>query len=100
MDGRTNNKGTKGNNGGNPGHGKLNMVREKVKHYMPQWWTNWELMMNEGAKEDKRWAMTEFNKLQTKMMPTTFEDDEGNAVSPVLVTFLNDKSTNNDTNTK
>lgn len=84
--------GNPGNKGGSgaPGFGKMNKVLENVKTYMPDWWKNWELLMNGEDKTDKKYAMTEFNKLQVKMMPQNMEDEEGNKVRPVLVTFLNE----------
>ena len=85
----------KGNKGGNPGHGKLAFIRNKVVKHSEDWWKNWEEMMNGEDKEYKKLAMTEFNKLQVKMVPQKLEDDDGNAVSPVLVTFLNGKPTEN-----
>ena len=46
ADGRVNNSGTTGNNGGNPGYGKLSFIRGKVEKYSELWWTEWEKMMN------------------------------------------------------
>jgi hypothetical protein len=58
----------KGNNGGNPGRGKLAFVRQKVTEHSELWWSEWETMMK-GERDDKHLAMKEFNKLQTKMIP-------------------------------
>ena len=54
---------------GNPGYGKLKFLKDKVEQFTPKWWTMWELMIEMGAPEDKRFAMSEFNKLQMKMIP-------------------------------
>ena len=87
----------KGNNGGNPGYGKMAFIKNNVVKHSQAWWENWEAMMNGNDKDYKKLAMTEFNKLQVKMVPQKLEDDEGNAVSPVLVTFLNAKPTTDNT---
>jgi len=69
SDGRKNNKGTKGNNGGNPGYGQMVFIRNKVKKYCPQWWKEWDKMIKAKDKDLKKFAMQEFNKLQVKMVP-------------------------------
>ena len=86
ADGRKNNGGPRPNSG-NPGRGSLRKVLDNVKANQDIWWTTWAEMMK--TKEERRYAMTEFNKMQTKLMPTKMEDDEGNAMAPVMVTFLN-----------
>ncbi|MBU0598796.1 hypothetical protein KKF61_07490 [Patescibacteria group bacterium] len=119
MDGRVNNKGTKNNDGGNPGYGALKAIRDNVKKYCPLWWKEWEDMMkskpdefiNDNVKEllqglikkgdkysakeiikdlakgafyRKQFAMTEFNKLQAKLMPTIVGGDGDN---PLILQF-------------
>jgi len=69
MDGRRNNKGTKGNKGGNPGHGYLSFIKENVEKYGEDWWSIWLIMLKGDDKKDRQIAMTEFNKLQAKMIP-------------------------------
>ena len=69
MDGRINNKGTVGNKGGNPGAGKLHFVRRQVEKYAVKWWEKWEMAIESDDKNERQFAMTEYNKLQCKMIP-------------------------------
>lgn len=64
-------KGAKG--AGNPGYGKLKGVLDHVKAHTNQWWLEWEMLMNDEKIENKKYAMTEFNKLQVKLIPTDIE---------------------------
>ena len=77
---------------GNPGRGSLRKILENVKKHQPLWWKAWEEMMN--SKEERRYAMSEFNKMQTKLMPTVLAGDDESPVG-VLVKFLDDKGNNN-----
>ena len=98
MAGNKNNHGGARKGSGSPGYGRMNKVLERVKKHLPDWWNNWEELMNSEDKGDKKYAMTEFNKLQAKMMPQNMEDDEGNKVQPVLVQIIrkpDDNSTEN-----
>jgi hypothetical protein len=129
MDGRINNAGTKGNKGGNPGHGRLEFIREKVSQYSELWWTEWEAMMNskpdefinnnvkeilkdlvargdkytakeileglaKGAFYRKQFAMSEFNKIQIKMIPTDVTSGGDKLPGTVMVKFLQDDKPN------
>jgi len=86
MDGRKNNGGTKGNKGGSPGYGKLSFIKNKVEKHSKDWWEEWEKMMKNTDKDttNKRFAMTEFNKLQIKLMPTVLSGDDEN---PLILQF-------------
>jgi hypothetical protein len=55
---------------GNQGYGKAYFIKEKVTKYEELWWKEWEAMMIGDDKDDRKFAMAEFNKLQQKMMPT------------------------------
>ena len=79
MDGRKNNGGAR-TGAGNKGYGKLEFVKNKVEQHSELWWTEWEAMMKEGKPEDKRFAMTEFNKIQIKMIPQTLAGDKDNPI--------------------
>lgn len=74
----------KGNNGGNPGYGALNMIRNNVKKHCPLWWESWEKLMKSKEMKEKQYAMTEFNKLQAKLMPTIVGGDDD---KPLIVQF-------------
>jgi len=70
----------KGNNGGNPGYGKMAFIKAKVEQYSELWWKEWEEMMTSEAMDHKKFAMTEFNKLQTKMIPQSLAGDPDNPI--------------------
>ena len=84
MDGRKNNRGTEGNNGGNPGFGALKLIRNNVKKHCPKWWDAWKKDMKSEKFEQRRVAMQEFNKLQVKLMPTVMANDDD---SPLILQF-------------
>ena len=63
------NKNAVGNNGGNPGYGQLEYIKKQVEKYSPDWWLMWKALMRGETKEDIKYAMTEFNKLQLKLIP-------------------------------
>lgn len=75
MDGRKNNHGQTGekNGGGNPGYGKSRLVIENFNKFAPIWWEKLGEMLNGGEKDEIRFAMQEFNKVQVKMIPTDLE---------------------------
>jgi hypothetical protein len=77
MDGRKNNKGTKGNKGGNPGYGKQNFIKSNVKKHQEEWWTQIVAMMKGDDKIDRKFALVEFNKLQLKMCPQNVDLTSG-----------------------
>lgn len=71
----------KGNNGGNPGYGKLNAIRERVEKYSAKWWEKWEVMIDSDDKQERIEAMREFNKLQCKMIPQQIGSDPDNPIA-------------------
>jgi hypothetical protein len=73
-----------GNKGGNPGYGALSFVKERVQKFCPNWWNKWEHIMNNGDKDEVKFAMAEFNKLQVKLMPTTLANDDE---KPLIIKF-------------
>lgn len=75
-----------GNKGGtgNPGYGALKLIRDNVKKHCPEWWEQWQVLMKDSKMENKRFAMTEFNKLQAKLMPTIVGGDDD---SPLILQF-------------
>jgi hypothetical protein len=60
---------------GNQGYGKNKFVAEMIDRYSATWWTEWELMMTGEDKNDKKFAMAEFNKLQIKAVPQDVNAD-------------------------
>ena len=109
MAGVIGNSGGKKGRSGSPGYGALKLIRDNVKKHCPEWWKGWEEMMSgkvtlselkkwqEGKMDTarlteilksgidlKKFAMTEFNKLQAKLMPTIIGGDDD---SPLIVKF-------------
>lgn len=54
---------------GNPGYGKLELIRTNVSKYTPVFWQLMDEFSKSKSKDDKRFLITEFNKIQTKMIP-------------------------------
>lgn len=78
--------GNPGNKGGtgNPGYRKLRMVSEKVDKFSEVWWKKWEEMIDGEDKQSVRVAMTEFNKLQCKMIPQDITSGGKELPTPLL----------------
>ena len=95
MDGRENNRGTIGNKGGNPGAGKLNFVRQQVEKYALKWWNNWEVAIDSDDKQERQFAMTEYNKLQCKMIP---QDVKQSGVVKIIIANEADEPTDDSPN--
>jgi len=84
---------------GNPGYGTLHFIKEKVVAHSSAWWEKWEGMINSDNTKEKQFAMTEFNKLQVKFIPTTLNgDDEGGALQIVIKRAGDMPTPLNDTN--
>lgn len=60
---------------GNPGYGKSAQLKENVDKFAPLFWQLMEEMANSSKKEDKKFFITEFNKIQTKMVPQDVNAD-------------------------
>lgn len=109
----------KGNKGGNPGFGRMAFIKDKMAKYSPLWWKEWEGMMNgelfkkdlekfkngevkqsfeefqkilSNATDLKKFAMSEFNKLQAKMIPTQIAGDDDGGPLKMTITWENKKS--------
>jgi hypothetical protein len=65
---------------GNPGYGKMEFIRQKVTEFSPLWWEQWSKMMKSKAKGDVKFAMDQFNRLQTKMIPQEVGGVGGEAI--------------------
>jgi hypothetical protein len=78
MDGRKNNRGTIGNNGGSKGYGKGEIIKKYFDIGCPIFWK----ILIEKMKKGDPWALSEFNKIQVKMIPQTLAGDVDN---PLIV---------------
>ena len=91
MDGRVNNGG-KREGAGSKGFGRLNRIRENVDKYSELWWNRWEQSMTSDDKQERLHAMTEFNKLQCKMIPTEVTGAEGGEILIKIAKEISDKN--------
>ena len=66
---------------GNPGYGKLELIRTNVTKLSPKFWLLMEEFADSKSKDDKKFFMTEFNKIQTKMIPQDVNTDLTGKVS-------------------
>jgi hypothetical protein len=72
---------------GNPGYGKMENIRLNVDKFMPRFWKLME-EASRGNRDDKRFFMQEFNKIQTKMIPQTLDGDgEGGPIQVNLISY-------------
>lgn len=69
------NKNAVGNNGGNPGYGRLSFIADNANRVLPKWWTEIEKMLKGKNKELKKFALQELNKIQVKMIPQDINGD-------------------------
>ena len=54
---------------GNPGYGKLTIIREQFEAIQKEWWDEMRVFLHSKSKEDRKFALQELNKIQTKMIP-------------------------------
>lgn len=68
MDGRKNNGGARSNSG-SKGYGRMLFIQKNIEKYGGLWWDEIGKMMEGESKEDKKFALAEFNKIQIKVIP-------------------------------
>jgi hypothetical protein len=54
---------------GNPGYGKMENIRQNVDKFSPVFWDLMGKFAKSKSKDDQRFFIQEFNKIQTKMIP-------------------------------
>lgn len=59
---------------------KKTYIREMVHKLGPLWWEKLEQSLKSDDINERRMALIEYNKLQTKMLPTQLEDSDGNNI--------------------
>jgi hypothetical protein len=69
---------------GNPGYGKMENIRQHVDKFAPVFWQLMEEMAQSKSKDDKKFFIQEFNKIQTKMIPTEVGGIGG---EPIAITW-------------
>src|SRR5688572_14794285 len=73
---------------GNPGYGKLQFLRRKVEELSPLWFKEIEAMLKSKTDMDaKKFALTELNKLQLKMIPQEITGPEGGPLNVQLIQY-------------
>jgi hypothetical protein len=75
-------------NSGSKGYGKTEQIRQQFDKFSPLFWQLMEEMAKSKIKEDKKFFITEFNKIQTKMIPQTLQgDEEGGAIQIKVINY-------------
>jgi hypothetical protein len=75
---------------GNKGYAKMEYIKTKVAEYSDMWWEKWEKLMKSKRPDDWKFAMSEFNKLQTKMIPQVVAgDEEGGPLQIKVINYGN-----------
>jgi hypothetical protein len=74
MDGRKNNGGARPG-AGPKGYGKMKFIEEQFDIYAPVFWKK----LGEGLERGDQWALSEFNKIQVKMIPQKLSGDPDGA---------------------
>lgn len=64
-------------------------IKEKVFKYSGMFWDKWLELIISGDKDDLKFAMSEYNKLQQKVLPTQIEDGDGNRLFPQIINYIN-----------
>lgn len=70
---------------GNPGYGKMEFIKANVEKFSPKFWELMEIYSNSRNPEMEKFFMTEFNKIQAKMIPQIIG---GDADMPIPVSIL------------
>jgi hypothetical protein len=65
---------------GNPGYGKSEMIRQNIDKFSPVFWALMDEFAKSKNKEDKRFFIQEFNKIQVKMIPTEVGGVDGEPI--------------------
>ena len=64
-------------------------IRKEVSRLQRVWWTQIEEMMESANDGERKFALTEFNKLQIKAMPQAITGEGGGAVQISLSGLFN-----------
>lgn len=72
---------------GNPGYGKMENIRQNVDKFSPLFWDLMEGFAKSKSKEDQRFFIQEFNKIQTKMIPQELTGEGGGDIKVQIVQY-------------
>lgn len=68
------------NKRGNQGYGKVELIRQNFDKFSPVFWELMEVYSTSGDPDKERLFITEFNKLQAKMIPQEVGGINGEAI--------------------
>ena len=77
---------------------KSQYIKSKVFQFGTTWWDKWEAMMNSGDKDLEKTAMMEYNKLQSKILPTEISGADGKDLPTSIIITLNKNAADTNTN--
>src|ERR1051325_3075465 len=77
------------NKRGNQGYGKVEMVRQNFDKFSPRFWELMEAYSTSGDPDKERLFITEFNKIQTKMIPTEIGGPDGGDIKVTITNYGN-----------
>ena len=75
---------------GNPGYGKLTVIREQFEAIQTEWWGEMRKFLHSNSKVDRKFALQELNKVQVKLIPTEVTGAGG---GPMQVQWLSPSRT-------
>lgn len=68
------------NKGGNPGYGKMKVIEANINKFSPKFWKLMEEFAASGDLKKQTIFITEFNKIQAKMIPQIVGGDPENPI--------------------
>src|SRR5207244_1238486 len=70
---------------GNPGIGKMKQLKDNMDKYEPLFWQLMERFGHSRSKEDQRFFVQEFNKLQAKLIPQQLSGEGGGPIEQRII---------------
>jgi hypothetical protein len=71
-------KGGKQPGAGNPGYGIVKQVKANFDKFSPLFWAELNKMIKSRDINDRKFALSEFNRIQVKMLPQVVQGDKDN----------------------
>jgi len=66
-----------------------NLIYENLKDITPDWWREVRELLNSKSPQDRKFAISEINKIQLKMMPTALALNTDNDDTGVIINIVN-----------
>ncbi len=73
---------------GNQGYGKMELVRQNVDKFSPKFWELMEIYANSRNPDFEKIFITEFNKLQVKMIPQVVAGDKDKPIPIMNIPYV------------